>query len=583
VDLARGTPRYGGRPTDRLRLGFGARWASVPVLTGSAVVLIEAPAIEEEPFFVGVNTAVVLSLVALGHYLIAQHGERFTGLCFCAAALGWIVTNLDVYPRLGTLPSWLLGGTIVYTSMGLGAVRYGRERLDPPGRRWVIFCFLEIFGTSAAIMLVSRPEWLSYSPDAVWLAPWPNETLSMTLNVLACVGYLAVGGYFARITIQRLRTAAPAQRRVLRPLSLACAAWGGGAALVTSVGALSPATLSIHANSNIVGVLSLGVTAALAASINRSRLVALTFVETLPTDSTPESLSAYARRALSDPTAELLFTVPGKDIVIDATGRLRELPNATMGLRFVQDVVGTGGGRVAVLVGDPLLRDDLSFVRSFAKVLSFVAENQQLHAVLRMRLAQVSALRTAETLAYDRAREQFRRDLHDGVQQTIAAARMDLDGIPDDPSVLPEVDRKLLLALDQIRNLKDGSEPPELALGLRAALDRVVAELRLTATRTIPDEDLGLVTLPVYYLVREALTNAHKHAQGCTVHIVIKLQDGLVEVWISDDGPGGAVDSASGGLAGLRRRVDELGGRFELHSPAGLGTAIRATLPAVPA
>jgi signal transduction histidine kinase len=105
-------------------------------------------------------------------------------------------------------------------------------------------------------------------------------------------------------------------------------------------------------------------------------------------------------------------------------------------------------------------------------MLSIVAENQQLHAVLRMRLSQVGALRIAEGLAFDRAREQFRWDLHDGVQQTIAAARMDLDAADDEPGALAAVDRKLVLALDQIRSLKEGSEPPELAIGLGAALDR---------------------------------------------------------------------------------------------------------------
>jgi hypothetical protein len=64
--------------------------------------------------------------------------------------------------------------------------------------------------------------------------------------------------------------------------------------------------------------------------------------------------------------------------------------------------------RHPVLVGDPLLPEDPSVVQSFARVLSIVAENQQLHAVLRMRLSQVGALRIAEGLAFDRAREQFR-------------------------------------------------------------------------------------------------------------------------------------------------------------------------------
>jgi signal transduction histidine kinase len=160
---------------------------------------------------------------------------------------------------------------------------------------------------------------------------------------------------------------------------------------------------------------------------------------------------------------------------------------------------------------------------------------------------------------------------------------MDLDGADDGPGALAEVDRKLVLALEQIRNLKEGSEPPELAIGLGAALDRTVAELRLTARRSITDEDLGLLTLPVYYVVREALTNAHKYAGRGPVEIVIEVADGLVDVRVSDTGPGGAVAGERGGLDGLRRRVDELGGTFSMTSAAGEGTTVRAVLPAVPA
>src|SRR3954469_17176160 len=211
---------------------------------------------------------------------------------------------------------------------------------------------------------------------------------------------------------------------------------------------------------------------------NRSRMLALTFVETLPRERTPESLTGYVRSALSDPTAELLFVVPDRHYLIDGAGRPRELSGPEADQRFVQSIFGSGGQRVAVLLAHPRLREDRTAVGSFARVLSIVAENQQLHAVQRMRLAQLNASRTAERLAYDRAREQFHRDLHDGVQQTIAAARMDLDGILDGavdgandgaidrPGVeaslelaVAEVDGKLKLALDQIRGLKRGDAP----------------------------------------------------------------------------------------------------------------------------
>jgi signal transduction histidine kinase len=554
---------------------------------GALTVLLELPAVRDEPLFVGVNTAVVMSLVALGHYLVAQHGERSTGMCFVAAAAGWIVLSLDVHPVWGSLPSWLFGSAIIFTSLGRGVLRWGRSRLDDDGRRWVAVCLAGTVGATVPIALVSRPEWLGFSPAAFWPAPWPDRVTSTALSALASVGFFVVGVWFARVALRRLRSATPAQRRILRPLSLAAAGWGGAAAAVNAVGALFPDLLPLHANSTVVGLLSIGVTAALATAINRGRILASTFVEALPTERTPESLTAYARGALSDPTAELLFVVPGREIVIDGTGHLRELPDAGRADRFVQWITGTGGERVAALVGDPVLRDDPAAVRSFAAVLSIVAENQQLHAVLRMRLAQLNASRAAERLALDRARAQFRRDLHDGVQQTIAAARMDLDGLLDHLPVgsegaVADLAGKLHLALEQIRGLERGTAPPELSAGLDAAVARVAAELRLDSTRRITDDDLGVLTLPAYYLLREALTNVHKHAGASHVEIVVEPSDGVVEVVVRDGGAGGAAVRPGRGLAGLRERVAELGGTLTVESATGIGTTLRARLPSVP-
>jgi signal transduction histidine kinase len=144
------------------------------------------------------------------------------------------------------------------------------------------------------------------------------------------------------------------------------------------------------------------------------------------------------------------------------------------------------------------------------------------------------------------------------------------------------LDGKLRLALDQIRSLARGGPPPELSSGLDAAVGRTLAELRLPATRRITADDLGVLTLPVYYLVREALTNAHKHAGQAPVEVVVDRADGRVEVVVRDAGPGGAVVGESGGLAGLRDRVAELGGALDVVSPPGGGTELRATLPLVP-
>jgi len=50
-------------------------------------------------------------------------------------------------------------------------------------------------------------------------------------------------------------------------------------------------------------------------------------------------------------------------------------------------------------------------------------------------------------------------------------------------------------------------------------------------------------------------------------------------VRVRDDGRGGADFAGSSGLAGLKDRVEALGGRITLHSPPDAGTTVEITLP----
>lgn len=547
-------------------------------------VAVQWPAVASELEFVVVNVAVVLSMVGLGCYL-SRVDERFSGICFMVAGAGWIVTGLDVHPRWGSAPSWLFGGALVYTSIGWGILRYGRPYLARRERLFVVCCVAATTGMCTLLMLFSRPEWLAYSPEALWLTVWPNPTTTAVLNLVACVGYLGLGCLFASVAFRRLTETSPVQRRIQRPLVLAGAGWAAAASVVTTVGSLSPETVPIHTNSTIVGALSVVVTGALAVAIHRNRMLGASFLDVLPTQRTPEALDAYVRGALADPTAQLLFVVPERDVLIDSRGRQRGLPESGAGCH--RWIVGSAGRPVGVLVGGASVGDDGTW-RAFGKILSILAENEQLHAVLRMRLVQLAAVREAERFAFDRAREQFRRDLHDGVQQTIAAARIDLDGVRDVlvergiPAETDGLDRKLTTALDQIRCLKAGADPPEMTVGLKSALERTIAELRLNARCDVHADGLGILALPLYYVAREALTNAHKHARHATVEIVLRRQPGdLIELVVRDAGPGGATARPGGGLDGLRRRVVDLGGEFALTSPPGRGTTLVVTVPAV--
>ncbi|HEY2207440.1 MAG TPA: ATP-binding protein [Pseudonocardia sp.] len=204
---------------------------------------------------------------------------------------------------------------------------------------------------------------------------------------------------------------------------------------------------------------------------------------------------------------------------------------------------------------------------------------------LRSRLAELTAIRAAERLALERTREHFRRDLHDGLQQTIAAARMDLDGLRDlatsaeARAAVAELGGKLTLALRQVHGLSSGADPPELRFGLKPAIDRTLAHLRLDGECRVTGSDLGGLTLPVYHIVRESLTNVYKHARARTVQVDVALGGNAIDVAVRDDGVGGATEPAAGGIRGMRDRVGELGGTFELCSHPGAGTLVGATIP----
>ncbi len=91
-----------------------------------------------------------------------------------------------------------------------------------------------------------------------------------------------------------------------------------------------------------------------------------------------------------------------------------------------------------------------------------------------------------------------------------------------------------------------------------------------------------------YFLVAEAVANAVKHADGAAIRVCVRAAGDQLVAEVADAGPGGARAEAGGGLAGLRDRVEAVGGRLDVHSdpcpnhPAAHGSTVRARLPLSP-
>ena len=86
-----------------------------------------------------------------------------------------------------------------------------------------------------------------------------------------------------------------------------------------------------------------------------------------------------------------------------------------------------------------------------------------------------------------------------------------------------------------------------------------------------------------YRVVQEGLTNAMKHAAGSDVLVRLAVQARALEVEVRDRGsaaPSPLATSGAGlGLAGMRERVEAMGGVLETGPEAAGGWRLRARLP----
>lgn len=207
----------------------------------------------------------------------------------------------------------------------------------------------------------------------------------------------------------------------------------------------------------------------------------------------------------------------------------------------------------------------------------------------QQRLLRTEESRAAGRTAESAALRRLERDLHDGPQQRLVRASMDLARVESlaakDPvraqAVLRETREQLGLTLDDLRRLSRGIAPPILVdRGLAAALTELAAISPLPTTVECPELELPEhVEIGIYYVVSESLTNAAKHSGAQSVRVEIARIGDDARVRIEDDGRGGAEMRTGGGLAGLAGRVASLEGVFTVSSPTGHGTRIEAVIP----
>ena len=199
-----------------------------------------------------------------------------------------------------------------------------------------------------------------------------------------------------------------------------------------------------------------------------------------------------------------------------------------------------------------------------------------------------------------RMREQERahlaRELHDELGALLMGAKLDVACLVSRlGGQSPEVDLRLQHLGDTLNrgislksSIVEGLCPSTLAnLGLVASLEILAREftassgIRIEADLQAVDLD-ELTQLAVYRLVQESLTNVGKYAAASAAKIVLRQSGSEATVSVRDNGVGfdvARLNACSHGLAGMRHRVEDRGGRLIVNSSPGQGTQIVAMLP----
>ena len=226
-----------------------------------------------------------------------------------------------------------------------------------------------------------------------------------------------------------------------------------------------------------------------------------------------------------------------------------------------------------------LLVGSVSVISGFSHFLRM--NNYRRDAALRLSQEEVRRLATLAE------RERIGRDLHDLLGHTLSlvtlkselARKLALADPERAQREMEEVERVARHALAEVRSAVTGMRRGDLASEL------ISARLMLEASGVVFDGSIcdGLrlpapIEAPLALVLREAVTNIHRHARASAADVRITREKGDLQMRIHDNGCGG-LGAHGNGLSGMHERVRALDGSLQIESPMRRGTVLTVRVP----
>lgn len=544
--------------------------------------------------------------IAVGLYAMRHTASARFGRLLVLAGFAWFLTTLSesstpwVYST-GRVASWFVEVSLVYLILAFPVGRL-------PGRKDRI-----LVGLAAALVLCL------YLPTAVLVeqyplpSPWtgctagcpPNafmlaasepaviESVVVPLRELLTV-MLFVGA--TALVAWRFRLATPLAKRALGPVLLVSVFRLVVFFTAVAVRAIAPESEAANVGTWLLALAVPLLALAFLVGVWRWRLFIAEAMQRLAVRlhgrQRPDVLQAALAEEFQDRSLTIVHRVdddPGH--WVDAAGQAVPAPVATSSVALTE--VFDGSERVAAILHDPALSDDVAFNATAASYVLTTLEQERLAAKTAELLREVrDAQASAATAAADE-RRRIEHDLHDGAQQRLVALGIRLGLAAErtaafDPGaaiLLADLGTEVDKALEEVTSLTRDGRPAVLTeRGLVEALRTVArgSAPPVTVLGTGVRRYAREIEAAAYFCCLEALQNATKHARNATVVVIDVADEGdVLRLEARDDGDGfdERTIASGAGLASMRERITAVGGVVSIHSRPGRGTRVSARIP----
>jgi signal transduction histidine kinase len=227
--------------------------------------------------------------------------------------------------------------------------------------------------------------------------------------------------------------------------------------------------------------------------------------------------------------------------------------------------------------------------------------NDRLESVVQKRTASLRHLSAKLIRSQDEEHRRIARNLHDSLGQYLTSIKMDLESLrrsdsPNKYDILSSALESVERSMAEIRTLSCLLHPPLLdevgfASAARWYTDEFAKRSGIKVMLDLPegvDRLPELVRIALFRILQESLTNVHRHSGSSAVEVHLKTSEHQAVFTVRDFGRGMPAELIQGsqtngehfgvGLSGMRERVNDLGGDFEIQS-CGDGTAITVAIP----